>query len=51
MKKTLVIILIAALMTSILSGGCGAIITGSGNLVTETYDYSDFTILEVHVGR
>ena len=50
MKKTLVIILIAALMTSILSGGCGAIITGSGNLVTETYDYSDFTILEVGNG-
>ena len=30
--------------------GCGAIVTGSGILVTETYDYDDFTRVAAHSG-
>jgi len=30
--------------------GCGRVVTGSGNPITETYDYSDFSAIEVHQG-
>ena len=50
MKKTLVIILMAALLASVLLVGCGAVVTGSGNLETEIFDFSDFTKIEAHNG-
>jgi len=48
MIKTLVVILMVTLLTSVLFVGCGAVVTGSGNLETEASDFSDFTKLEVH---
>ncbi len=50
MKKTMVEILMVALLTSVLLVGCGAFVTGSGNLETETFDFSDFTKVEAHNG-
>jgi len=50
MKKTLVVVLMAALLMSIFLVGCGAVVTGSGNLETETFDFSDFTKVEAHNG-
>ncbi len=50
MRKTLVVILIMAVLTSVLFLGCGAVVTGSGDLETETYNFSDFTKVEAHYG-
>ena len=47
MNKTLVVILVAALLTSVLLVGCGVVLTGSGNLETKDYDFSDFSKVEV----
>jgi len=50
MKKTLVVILITVLLTPVLLVGCGAVVTGSGKLETETFDFSDFTKIEAQNG-
>jgi len=50
MIKTLVVILMATLLTSVLLVGCGAVVTGSGNLETKTFDFSDFTKIEAQNG-
>ena len=50
MIKTLVVILMATLLTSVLFVGCGVVVTGSGNLETETFDFSNFTKVEAHNG-
>ena len=50
MKKTTVVILMAVLLTSGLLMGCGLAVTGSGNVETETFDFSDFTKVEAHNG-
>ena len=50
MIKTLVVILVVAVLTSVLFVGCGAVLTGSGNLKTATFDFSDFTKIETHNG-
>ncbi len=50
MKKTLAVILMMALLASVLLMGCGAVVTGSGDLETETYDFRDFTKVEAHNG-
>ena len=49
MKETLVV-LMAALLTLVLFLGCGAVVTGSGDLETEIYDFSDFTKVEAQNG-
>ena len=50
MKKTLPVLLIVALITSVVLTGCGANIIGSGNLVTKAFDFSGFTKVEAHNG-
>ncbi len=50
MKKAIVAVLVVVLLTSGLLMGCGAFVTGSGNLETETFDFSDFTKVEAHDG-
>ena len=50
MKKATVAVLVAVLLTSGLFVGCGAIVTGSGNLETEIFDFSDFTKIEAQNG-
>jgi hypothetical protein len=47
MKQILVVILVAALLTSVLLVGCGVVSTGSGNLETKDYNFSDFSKVEV----
>ena len=47
MKKTLMAILMTALLVSVLLAGCGVVLTGSGNLETKDYDFSDFSKVEV----
>jgi len=48
MKKVLVALLVVALLTVGLLVGCaGPVVTGSANLVTKTYDFSDFNRVEV----
>jgi len=47
MKKVIVAILVAVLLTSGLLMGCGGAIKGSGNLKTETHDFTDFTRVDV----
>ena len=48
-KAVISIILVAALVTAVLLSGCWlfGVVTGSGNLVTEEMDFSDFTRVEV----
>jgi len=48
MKKVIVAVLVAAFLTSGLLMGCqGVGMTGSGNLKTETHDFTDFTRVDV----
>jgi len=48
MKKVIAAVLVAVFLTSGLLVGCiGDIITGSGNILTEEMDFSEFTQLEV----
>lgn len=47
MRKAIVVVLVAVLLTSGLLLGCGGIVKGSGNLITEEYEFSDFTRVEV----
>jgi len=48
MKKAIVAVLVAVLLTSGLLVGCqGGVIKGSGNLKTENFNFSDFTRVDV----
>ena len=47
MKKTIVAVLTVALLTLGLLVACGDVVTGSGNLETRQFNYSDFTEVEV----
>jgi len=48
MKKTIVAVLMAVLLTSGLLVGCiGGVVRGSGNLDTQEFNFSDFTRVEV----
>ena len=50
-KKLIVAVLIAALITSVLLVGCSEVaVTGSGNLKTETLNFTDFTKVEAESG-
>ena len=51
MKKIIVTALMVILLTLGLSVGCdGVVVTGSGNLKTETLNFSNFTEIEAHNG-
>ena len=51
MKKAIVAVLVVVLLTSGLLASCGEVtVTGSGNLKTETFNFSDFTEVEAHSG-
>ena len=44
MKEVIVVVLVVILLTSGLLVSCGGVrVTGSGNLITETFESSDFT--------
>jgi len=47
MKKAIVAVLVVVLLTSGLLVGCGGILTGSGELKTQEYDFSDFNKVEI----
>jgi len=47
MKKAIVAVLVAVLLTSGLLTGCVGWVPGSGNLVTQEFNFSDFTRVEV----
>ncbi|MFC2023093.1 head GIN domain-containing protein [Chloroflexota bacterium] len=47
MKKLIVAMLIVVLLANGLLVGCGGILTGSGNLKTEEYSFSDFNKVEI----
>mgnify|MGYP001059219324 CR=1 FL=1 len=48
MKKAIVTVLVAVLLTSGLLVGCqGGVVKGSGNLKTEIFNFSDFTRVDV----
>ena len=49
MKKTIMVVLVAVLLTSGLLLGCGGVLRGSGKPRTEEFTFSDFT--QVEVGR
>ena len=49
MKRSAILITVVVLAVMGLSIGCG-LIKGSGNLVSETYDFNDFTTVEAHNG-
>ena len=51
MKKAIVAVLMAVLLTSGLLAGCvGGVVVGSGNLDTQEMDFSDFTRIETSHG-
>jgi len=47
MRKALLSVLVAVFLTSGLLIGCGGAIKGSGNLKTESFNFSDFTRVDV----
>ena len=47
MKKAIVAVLTVVLLTSGLLAGCGGVVKGSGNLETQTFDFTGFTRVEV----
>ncbi|UCG53889.1 MAG: DUF2807 domain-containing protein [Dehalococcoidia bacterium] len=47
MKKVIVAVLVVVLITFSVLVGCGGVLTGSGNLKTEEYTFSDFTKVEI----
>ncbi|MBA7513921.1 hypothetical protein ES705_05939 [subsurface metagenome] len=47
MKKVIVTILVVALLISIMSAGCEGVVTGSGNLETKQYNFSDFNRVDI----
>ena len=50
MKKVIVAVLVVVFSTSGLLTSCVLSVTGSGNVETETFDFSDFTRVEAHNG-
>ena len=51
MKKTTAAVLTLIIVTLMLNIGCqGGGIAGSGNTVTRTFDYDDFTVVDIHHG-
>jgi len=51
MRKIIAAVLVVVLLTSGLLVGCGAVtVTGSGNLKTKTFDFSDFTGVKAESG-
>jgi len=50
MKRVIVAVLMMAILTSGLLVGCGGTVTGSGNLDTQEFNFSDFTKVEAHNG-
>jgi len=47
MKKLIVGVLVAVLLTSGLVVGCGGVVTGSGKLKTEEYNFSGFNKVDI----
>jgi len=47
MKKAMVAVLLVVLLTSVVIAGCGGVVTGSGNLETKQFNFSDFTELDI----
>ena len=47
MKKVISVVWITVLFALMLLVGCGGVLTGSGNLKTEDYTFSDFTSVEI----
>ena len=47
MKKLIVAVLVVTLLTSGLLVSCGGVLTGSGKLKTQEYDFSDFDKVEI----
>ncbi len=47
MKKAIVAVLTVVLLTSGLLAGCGGVLKGSGNLETQTFDFTGFTSVDV----
>jgi len=47
MKRIIIALLLTVLFTSGLLLGCGGVLTGSGNVETRQFDYSDFTQVDV----
>ena len=51
MKKIITAVLLAVLLTSGLLAGCGEVtVTGSGNLTTKTFNFSNFNKVEAASG-
>lgn len=51
MKKAIVLVMMVAFLVMLSSVGCFEVVeTGSGNLVTEEFNFSDFTKVEAHNG-
>jgi hypothetical protein len=50
MKKVMVSVTVGLLAISGLVVSCGVVVTGSGDLVTESYDYTDFTGIQAQNG-
>ena len=47
MKKVIMATLIVILLASVFAAGCGGILTGSGNLETKQFNFSDFTEVDI----
>ena len=47
MKKIIVAVLVAVLLTSGLLVGCGGVVVGSGKLATQEFNFSDFKRVDV----
>jgi len=51
MKKSILAVLVVLLLSSVMLAGCtGVRVTGSGNLATKTFEFSDFTKIKVENG-
>jgi hypothetical protein len=49
-RKAMILMVTAVLSLIILFSGCGAVITGSGNIVTKNFDNSGFTMVRLEDG-
>ena len=47
MKKAMVAVLVVVLLTSVVIAGCEGVVTGSGNLETRQFNFSDITKLDI----
>ena len=50
MKRATVAVLTTLIVSLVLMVGCEGVVVGSGDLKTETYNFSDFTTIEAHKG-